>query len=55
MQKKGSMSPADIRTISKALHPEHAPTERERTAALKAFNAWKADRRLQEWARQDPA
>jgi hypothetical protein len=55
MQKKGSMSSADIRTISKALHPEHAPTERERTAAFKAFNAWKADRRPQERGRQNPA
>jgi hypothetical protein len=52
---KGSMSPADIRMISKALHPEHAPTERERTAAFKAFNAWKADRRPQERGRQNPA
>jgi hypothetical protein len=52
---KGSMSPADIRMISKALHPEHAPTEHERTAAFKAFTAWKADRRPQERGRQNPA
>ena len=40
---KGSMSFATMSAIAKALHPDRVSTAADRDAALKAFNAWKAD------------
>jgi hypothetical protein len=39
----GSMSFQTMSAISKALHPDHKPSEAELEEAYKAFTAWKAD------------
>ena len=44
-KKHGHMTFKTVSLISKALHSDTKPTDEDREEALKAFNAWKSDRK----------
>lgn len=43
-EKQGAMSFKTVSMISKALHPDSKPSDRDRAEAFKAFSGWKAER-----------